>query len=128
MFISQIRSFCKVNNGLFVHNSFHIHLIEQCWLPDTVRCLSHPSAHVRTLSTSVLRAILHVGLVNPIGAAPNIPAACGPAYQYLNVDVTDWESDVGKCLTWEAHSRIATGMPIQYLNTAAKELGCPISI
>jgi len=100
----------------------------KCRLPATVRCLSHPSAHVRTLSTSVLRAILHVGLVNPVGVPPNIPAACGPAYQYLNVDVTDWESDVGKCLTWEAHSRLATGMPIQYLNTAAKELGCSISI
>nr|XP_043607661.1 protein GIGANTEA isoform X2 [Erigeron canadensis] len=97
----------------------------KCRLPATVHCLSHPSAHVRALSTSVLRAVLHVGLINP-GGAPS--ATCGPAYQYLNVDVIDWEADVGKCLTWEAHSRLSTGMPIQYLNTAAKELGCPISI
>ncbi|KAL4565931.1 hypothetical protein LXL04_030037 [Taraxacum kok-saghyz] len=94
----------------------------KCRLPATVRCLSHPSAHVRALSTSVLRAILHVGLT---GAPENIsPVRCGPAY----VDEGDWEADVGKCLRWEAHSRIATGMPIQYLNTAAMELGCPISI
>lgn len=77
----------------------------KCRLPATVRCLSHPSAHVRALSTSVLRAVLHVGFIE----------------EYLRVDV-------GKCLRWEANSRIATGMPIQYLNTAAKELGCPISI
>ncbi|XP_071693334.1 protein GIGANTEA-like [Rutidosis leptorrhynchoides] len=101
----------------------------KCRLPATVRCLSHPSAHVRALSTSVLRAILHVGWVNPSGQpSTNVIASCRPAYQYLNVDVIDWEADVGKCLTWEAHSRLATGMPIQYLNTAAKELGCPISI
>uniref|UniRef100_A0A251TEP0 Armadillo-type fold protein n=1 Tax=Helianthus annuus TaxID=4232 RepID=A0A251TEP0_HELAN len=101
----------------------------KCRLPATVRCLSHSSAHVRALSTSVLRAILHVGLVNPSGQPPsNLIAACRPAYQYLNIDVIDWEADVSKCLTWEAHSRIATGMPIQYLNIAAKELGCPISI
>ncbi|KAM0005319.1 hypothetical protein Hdeb2414_s0214g00835991 [Helianthus debilis subsp. tardiflorus] len=101
----------------------------KCRLPATVRCLSHSSAHVRALSTSVLRAILHVGLINPSGQPPsNLIAACRPAYQYLNIDVIDWEADVSKCLTWEAHSRIATGMPIQYLNIAAKELGCPISI
>lgn len=98
-------------------------------MPATVRCLSHSSAHVRALSTSVIRAILHVGLVNPSRAPlPNLSSTCGPATEYLNVDVIDWEADVGKCLAWEAHSRLATGMPMQYLNTAAKELGCPISI
>ncbi|KAJ0873237.1 hypothetical protein HanPSC8_Chr11g0450331 [Helianthus annuus] len=82
----------------------------KCRLPATVRCLSHPSAHVRTLSISVLRAILHVGAIGEEGNA------------------IDWEADLGKCLTWEARSRVATGMPIDYLDIAAKELGCPISI
>ncbi|KAI3672371.1 hypothetical protein L6452_38457 [Arctium lappa] len=76
----------------------------KCRLGATVQCLSHPSAHVRALSTSVLRAIIQVD------------------------NVMEWEADVvSKCLTWEAHSRMATGMPIQYLHTAAMELGCPIS-
>ncbi|KAJ9567642.1 hypothetical protein OSB04_003608 [Centaurea solstitialis] len=66
----------------------------KCRLGVTVRCLSHQSAHVRTLSTSVLRAILQVD------------------------NVMEWEADVvSKCLRWEAHSRMATGMPIQYLHT-----------
>ncbi|KAM0062684.1 hypothetical protein Hdeb2414_s0003g00082641 [Helianthus debilis subsp. tardiflorus] len=82
----------------------------KCRLPATVRCLSHPSAHVRTLSISVLRAILHVGAIGE------------------EANAIDWEADLGKCLTWEARSRVATGMPIDYLDIAAKELGCPISI
>ncbi|XP_023743209.1 protein GIGANTEA [Lactuca sativa] len=101
----------------------------KCRLPATVRCLSHPSAHVRALSTSVLRAILHAGFINPSGGGSS-GGGGGGVDKYVRVDVVDWEADVGKCLTWEAHSRIATGMPIQYLNTAAKELGlgCPIPI
>ncbi|KAL3504559.1 hypothetical protein ACH5RR_034400 [Cinchona calisaya] len=34
-------------------------LYVECLLPATVRCLSHPSAHVRVLSKSVLQAILY---------------------------------------------------------------------
>ncbi|XP_024971744.1 protein GIGANTEA-like [Cynara cardunculus var. scolymus] len=90
----------------------------KCRLPATVRCLSHPSAHVRTLSISVLRAILHVG---PIKASGEHRLDGGNG-------IVEWEADLGKCLTWEAHSRVATGMPIEYLDTAAKELGCPIAI
>lgn len=59
---------------------------------------------MRTLSISVLRAILHVGSVGP-----------------------DWEAELGKCVTLEAHDRVASGMAIDYLDIAAKELGCPIS-
>ncbi|KAL3513957.1 hypothetical protein ACH5RR_026674 [Cinchona calisaya] len=59
----------------------------ECELSATVRCLSHPSAHVRALSTSGLRAI---GISNCI---------------------INWQTDTEKCLTWEAHSRLATGMP-----------------
>lgn len=99
----------------------------KCRLSATVRCLSHPSAHVRALSTSVLRAILHAGLIHS-GGKQVINGIHNPAYQYLNVDIIDWQADIEKCLTWEAHSRIATGMPIQFLDTAAKELGCTISI
>lgn len=100
----------------------------KCRLPATVRCLSHPSAHVRTLSISVLRAILHVGSIKlkPTAQQPNTSSI---HHHYMTSgDVIDWDADLAKCLTWEAHGRIATGMPIQYLDTASKELGCPLSI
>lgn len=99
----------------------------QCRLPATVRCLSHPSAHVRALSTSVLRAILLAGPIKSSGKKVDISSIHGHAYQYIN-GVIDWHADLERCLTWEAHSRRATGMPIQYLNIAAKELGCTIPI
>nr|BAS25700.1 gentian GIGANTIA homolog [Gentiana triflora] len=91
----------------------------KCRLPATVRCLSHPSAHVRALSTSVLRAILQASSING--------TTRGPASQYLNGTIIHWQADIEKCMTWEAHSRLATGMPIQSLSTAAAELGCTIS-
>ncbi|KAK6940061.1 hypothetical protein RJ641_029592 [Dillenia turbinata] len=100
----------------------------KCRLPATVRCLSHPSAHVRALSTSVLRDILHAGSIK---SSPKLTAKNGihnTPYQYLILNNIDWQADVEKCLTWEAHSRLATGMSIQFLDTAAKELGCTISI
>ncbi|XP_038678665.1 protein GIGANTEA-like isoform X2 [Tripterygium wilfordii] len=100
----------------------------KCRLPATIRCLSHPSAHVRALSTSVLRDILHTGSIkyNPNQRVKS--GSHGPSYQYFNMDAIDWRSDIEKCLTWEAHSRLATGMDIQFLDTAAKELGCTISL
>lgn len=102
----------------------------QCRLPATVRCVSHPSAHVRALSTSVLRAILHAGSLIPKSKLPHINKIHNPRYQqYLNkIGTIDWQADVEKCLTWEAHSRIATGLPIQFVDSAAKELGCAISV
>lgn len=100
----------------------------QCRLSATIRCLSHPSAHVRALSTSVLRDILHTGSIKSNTKPAEINGNRGPSYQYLSLDVIDWQADVEKCLEWEAHSRLATGMPIQFLDTAAKELGCIISI
>ncbi|KAL2232104.1 UNVERIFIED_CONTAM: Protein GIGANTEA [Sesamum indicum] len=96
----------------------------KCRLPATVRCVSHPSAHVRALSTSVLRAILHAGSTKSKGKQVGVNGIHRPPFQYINVDVTDWRADIEKCLTWEAHSRLATGLPIQFVNTAAKELGC----
>uniref|UniRef100_A0A5B7AQX9 GIGANTEA n=1 Tax=Davidia involucrata TaxID=16924 RepID=A0A5B7AQX9_DAVIN len=99
----------------------------KCRLPATIRCLSHPSAHVRALSTSVLRDISHSGSWKSSNKQGDINGIHGPTYQYLNVGIIDWQADIEKCLTWEAHSRLATGMPIQFLDTAAKELGCTIS-
>ncbi|KAF1001365.1 protein GIGANTEA-like isoform X1 [Apium graveolens] len=100
----------------------------KCRLPATVRCLSHPSAHVRALSISVLRAILQAGLIHSGSKQVEINSIHNPAYQYLNVDIIDWQADIDKCLTWEAHSRLSSGMQMQFLDTAAKELGCTISI
>ncbi|CAK9154186.1 unnamed protein product [Ilex paraguariensis] len=100
----------------------------KCRLPATVRCLSHPSAHVRALSTSVLHAIMHSGSIKSSGGQVDINGLHNPAFQYLNVGIIDWKADIEKCLTWEAHSRLATGMPTQFLDTAAKELGCTISV
>ncbi|KAG8369272.1 hypothetical protein BUALT_Bualt15G0134200 [Buddleja alternifolia] len=100
----------------------------KCRLPATVRCVSHPSAHVRALSTSVLRAVLNAGFVKSSCKQVEVNGISSPYYRYLNIGVIDWQANVEKCLTWEAHSRIATGLPIQFVDTTAKELGCTISI
>lgn len=103
-----------------------VHIIHmQCRLPATIRCLSHPSANVRALSTSVLRDILHT---SSIGSSPKPLQKNGIHDQYLNFDVIDWRADVEKCSTWEAHSRLSNGLSIEYLNTAANDLGFAISI
>ncbi|KAM7278566.1 hypothetical protein ACFE04_005700 [Oxalis oulophora] len=100
----------------------------KCRLPATIRCLSHPSAHVRALSTSVLRDILHTSSVQPSTKQFDLSGIRGPSCRYFNPDAIDWQADAEQCLTWEAHSRLATGMSIEYLDTAAKELGCAISL
>lgn len=100
----------------------------QCRLPATVRCLSHPSAHVRTLSTSVLRDILQTGSYVHRSTPKNINGVHSPSFQYFNREAINWKDDLEKCLTWEAHSRLVTGMPIEVLHVAAKELGCSISL
>ncbi|KAJ6685197.1 PROTEIN GIGANTEA [Salix purpurea] len=100
----------------------------KCRLPATIRCLSHPSAHVRALSTSVLRDILRTGTIKPSSKRVDRNGIQGPSYQYFSPDKIDWQADIEKCLTWEAHSRLATGMPIHHVDTAAKEFGCTISI
>ncbi|KAK8647015.1 hypothetical protein V6N13_120774 [Hibiscus sabdariffa] len=94
----------------------------KCRLPATTRCLSHTSAHVRALSTSVLRNILHIGSIKS-KTKVEITSMHGPSYQYFNIGSIDWQTDIGKCLTWEAYSQLARGMPIQSLDAAAKELG-----
>ncbi|XP_042396674.1 protein GIGANTEA-like isoform X1 [Zingiber officinale] len=99
----------------------------KCRLSATIRCLSHPSAHVRALSTSVLRDILH--------GSPTTSSAClnvnrvipDSAYQCLNLGIISWRADIEKCIQWEAQSRLASGLTLVYLSAAAKELGCPVS-
>ncbi|XP_022773432.1 protein GIGANTEA-like [Durio zibethinus] len=99
----------------------------KCRLPATTRCLSHPSAHVRALSTSVLHNILHTVSVKS-NSKGEINGIHGPSYRHFNLGIIDWHTDIEKCLTWEACSQLARGMPIQFLDKAAKELGCNISI
>ncbi|XP_051124654.1 protein GIGANTEA [Andrographis paniculata] len=100
----------------------------KCRLSATVRCVSHPSAHVRALSTSVLRAILHAGAIKSKSKQVNINGIHESRYNYMNAGITNWQADIEKCLTWEAHSRLATSLPIQFVDAAAKELGCTITI
>ncbi|XP_059631530.1 protein GIGANTEA-like isoform X2 [Cornus florida] len=100
----------------------------KCRLPAMTRCLSHPSALVRALSTSVLRDILHTGSIKSSHKQMDSKAIHSPTYQHLNAGVIDWQTDIVKCLTWEAHSRLSSGMSLEFLDTASKELGCAISI
>ncbi|KAH9615273.1 hypothetical protein KSS87_002034 [Heliosperma pusillum] len=90
----------------------------KCRVPATVTCLSHPSALVRARSISVLRDILQNGSIK----------SHGPPLQFLRLGIMDWQADVEKCMTWEAHTRLSRGNTIQYLDMAAKELGCKITI
>lgn len=99
----------------------------QCRLPATIRCLSHLSAHVRTLSTSVLRDILYTDTINSKQKMRDRNGIHGP-YQFFNPDAVNWKADIEKCLTWEAHSRLLSGMSLQFLSSAAKELGCTVVV
>ncbi|KAL8491478.1 hypothetical protein ACS0TY_023192 [Phlomoides rotata] len=83
----------------------------KCRLPALVRCVSHPSAHVRALSTSVLHAV-----VQSAGSVKSNRTS----YKYM-------KADVEKCLTWETHTRLATGQSIEFVDATAKELGCCLS-
>ncbi|KAJ6306792.1 hypothetical protein OIU78_021995 [Salix suchowensis] len=99
----------------------------KCRLSATIRCLSHPSAHVRALSTSVLRDIQHTGSIKPVSNLTHRNGIHG-SHPYFRSDVINWQADIEKCLIWEAHSRLVAGMSVHHLDTAAKELGCTISI
>ncbi|XP_043722417.1 protein GIGANTEA [Telopea speciosissima] len=100
----------------------------KCRLPATVRCLSHPSAHVRALSTSVLRDVLLIPSIDSNAKQEDVQDIQDPHYQYLSSGLIDWHADIEKCLTWDACSRIASGMTISFLDFAAMELGCTISL
>ncbi|XP_008793464.1 protein GIGANTEA-like [Phoenix dactylifera] len=100
----------------------------KCRLSATIRCLSHPSAHVRALSTSVLRDIMYS---NPIKSTSfmhgDSQGLRDPSYGCLSVGIVNWHADIEKCIKWEAHSRRATGLTLAFLDAAAKELGCPLT-
>ncbi|KAG6491659.1 hypothetical protein ZIOFF_046595 [Zingiber officinale] len=97
-------------------------------LPTTICCLSHPSALVRALSTSVLRDILQISKINPSDCIhEDRQGFSDSTYRCLNLGTVNWFADIEKCLKWEAHSRLATGLTLAFLHSAANELGCPIS-
>ncbi|ONM29305.1 gigantea2 [Zea mays] len=101
----------------------------KCRLSTTIRCLSHPSAHVRALSMSVLRDILDHGSVSPNKISRGEQQRNGiqsPSYRCVAAGILNWQADVERCIEWEAHSRRATGLTLAFLSTAAKELGCPL--
>ncbi|ONM29372.1 gigantea2 [Zea mays] len=101
----------------------------ECRLSTTIRCLSHPSAHVRALSMSVLRDILDHGSVSPNKISRGEQQRNGiqsPSYRCVAAGILNWQADVERCIEWEAHSRRATGLTLAFLSTAAKELGCPL--
>ncbi|KAJ3694141.1 hypothetical protein LUZ60_009621 [Juncus effusus] len=97
----------------------------KCRLSATIRCLSHPSAHVRALSMSLLRDIMHNGPIKSSklrnGENNNMH---GSSYKCL---VTNWHADIERCIEWETHSRRATGLTLSFLDEAARELGFPLS-
>ncbi|KAL5703593.1 hypothetical protein ACHQM5_022122 [Ranunculus cassubicifolius] len=98
----------------------------KCRLPATVRCLSHPSAHVRALSTSVLRDIIFLGSIKSnFKQEKRFNGSTEGPPRYLSSGIIDWNKDIEKCLTWEA--RNATGISTTFLDAAAKDLGCTIS-
>ncbi|KAJ4967163.1 hypothetical protein NE237_019012 [Protea cynaroides] len=100
----------------------------KCRLPATISCLSHPSAHVRALSTSVLRDVLTIPSIDSISRQKGIQDIQDPHYQYFSSGIIDWHASIEKCLTWEARMGPASGMAITFLDVAAKELGCTISL
>jgi len=100
----------------------------KCRLSPTIRCLSHPSAHVRALSMSVLRDILNNGSITPskiIQGEQQRNGIQSSSYRCLAASI-NWQADVQRCIEWEAHSRRATGLTLAFLSAAAKELGCPL--
>uniref|UniRef100_A0A0E0BY91 Gigantea n=1 Tax=Oryza meridionalis TaxID=40149 RepID=A0A0E0BY91_9ORYZ len=101
----------------------------KCRLSTTIRCLSHPSAHVRALSMSVLRDILNSGQINSskLIQGEHRNGIQSPTYQCLAASIINWQADVERCIEWEAHSRRATGLTLAFLTAAAKELGCPLT-
>ncbi|KAJ6793187.1 protein GIGANTEA-like [Iris pallida] len=100
----------------------------KCRLSATIRCLSHPSAHVRALSLSVLRDIMHS---NPKKSSSSKngegSGICTPPRRSLGVGTVNWHADIDKCMKWEFHSRQATGLALAFLDAAANELGCPLA-
>ncbi|XP_031474074.1 protein GIGANTEA-like isoform X2 [Nymphaea colorata] len=98
----------------------------KCRLPATVCCLSHPSAHVRALSTSLLRDILHIDSLKSFPAQEDVRGIPVPPYRKLAIGTINWHADLEKCIAWEVQSRRAAGLTLALLSAAAKELGCAL--
>ncbi|RZC49192.1 hypothetical protein C5167_017616 [Papaver somniferum] len=112
------------DTGLAVRDSLSNLL--KCRLPATTHCLSHPSAHVRALSTSVLRDVLVIGSVKSNSKQEEIQSTkhVSPLSQYLSLGGNiDWHAEIEKCLTWEAQKGHAAGVSNTFLSAASKELG-----
>ncbi|XP_057862401.1 protein GIGANTEA isoform X1 [Cryptomeria japonica] len=96
-------------------------------LPATVQCLSHSSAHVRALSTSLLRVILHESL--NFGHGKYLSEKSHHSENVCCVEdlvIKYWRRDVEQCLAWEVHNRQARGMSVALLVSAANALGCSV--
>nr|ACT22764.1 GIGANTEA [Allium cepa] len=93
----------------------------KCRLSATVRCLSHPSAHVRALSLSVLRDIMHI---SPLKFNTVRTGVCNHSYRSSTLGTVNWHADIDKCIKWEAQSIEANGTTLAFLDAAANELGC----
>uniref|UniRef100_M0ZKR6 Protein GIGANTEA n=1 Tax=Solanum tuberosum TaxID=4113 RepID=M0ZKR6_SOLTU len=80
-------------------------------------------------NTSALRDFMYAGSVKPsVKEVEDVNGIHNPAYQYLSISIIDWKTDIGKCLMCEANNRLENGMSAQFLDTAARELGCTISV
>ncbi|KAH0741412.1 hypothetical protein KY290_034455 [Solanum tuberosum] len=78
-------------------------------------------AHVRALSTSVLRDSMYAGSVKPsVKEVEDVNGIHNPAYQYLSISIIDWKTDIGKSLMCEANNRLENGMSAQSLDTSAR--------
>ncbi|OVA01438.1 GIGANTEA [Macleaya cordata] len=91
----------------------------KCRLPATTHCLSHPSAHVRALSTSVLRDLSSIK-----SSSKQVDIAIAdPPCRYSSLGVINWHVEIEKCLKGEAQRLCATGTTNTFLCAACKELG-----
>ncbi|XP_047979964.1 protein GIGANTEA-like isoform X2 [Salvia hispanica] len=80
----------------------------KCRLDATARCISHPRARVRSLSNSVLHALVHVG------------SRC----KHSATGIVGLKDAVDKCLELEARRRVEAGLPVNFVQAIAKELSC----
>lgn len=115
----------------------------QARIPAIVFCLSHSSALVKTLSTSLLRQVLALDAKLPAQLLPSdcqwrttLSACVDPAQpgwglaqapdgQAAGVPTLALQQMVQQCIFWEVEHREAKGLCTAPLATAATALGCP---
>ncbi|KAH9331279.1 hypothetical protein KI387_003387, partial [Taxus chinensis] len=96
-------------------------------LPATVQCLSHSSAHVRAVSTSLLRDILHKSHFRYSKDFSEKSCHSENVFYGENLVIKDWRRDVEQCLAWEAYNLRARGRSVAILVSAANTLGCSVN-